>query len=76
VGKDKQNVYMIENTLSQEVEKYFLGTVSLEVSANSNIYAKIRHEIASDNFLNLFFFNYLLENTRLDTSSANTTNQG
>ena len=35
----------------------------------------IRDEIASDNFLNLFFFTYLLENTRLDKSTVNTTNQ-
>jgi hypothetical protein len=45
------------------------------MSHNSSIYAKIRDEITSDNFLNLFFFNCLLENTRLDTSSVNTTNQ-
>jgi hypothetical protein len=49
---------------------------SICITAYSSIYAKIRYETADDNFLNLFFFNYLLEKTRLGKRSANTTNKG
>jgi hypothetical protein len=46
------------------------------MATNSSIYAKIRYEIACDNFLNLFFFNYPTRKTRFGKSSANTTNKG